>query len=80
MGNIEQRQSSRVRVQNNVHADLKPRTHINIFDRAGPDQQRSEWVRALRRGDRIQLYARAMYSSWVDCVQKAKITIRYQVW
>ena len=78
MGNIEQRQSSRVRVQNNLHADLKPRTHINVFDRAGPDQERSEWVRALRRGDRIQLYARAMYPAWVNCVQKAKITIRYQ--
>ena len=78
MGNTEQRQSSRVRVQNNVHADFNFRTHINVFNRAGPDQVRSEWVKALRRGDRIQLYAKAMYPAWQNYVQKAKITIRYQ--
>ena len=78
MGNTEQRQSSRVRVQNNVHADFNFRTHINVFDRAGPDQERSEWVQGLRRSDRIQLYAKAMYPAWANYVQKAKITIRYQ--
>lgn len=78
MGNTEQRQSSRIRVQNNVHADFNFRTHINVFDRAGSVQERSEWVQALRRGDRIQLYAKAMYPAWANYVQKAKITIRYQ--
>ena len=76
-GNTEQRQSPRVRVQNNVHADFRFRTHINVFDRAGPEQERSEWVQALRRGDRIQLYARAMYPAWENYVKGAKITIRY---
>ena len=78
VGNTEQRQSSRIRVQNNVHADFNFRTHINVFDRAGPDQERSNWVQALRRGDRIQLYAKAMYPAWQNYVQKAQITIRYQ--
>ena len=78
MGNTEQRQSSRVRVQNNAHADFYFRTHINVFDSSGPDRERREWVQALRHGDRIQLYAKAMYPAWKNYVQKAKITIRYQ--
>ncbi len=73
-----QRQSSRIRVQNNAHADFNFRTHINVFDCVGPDQERSEWVQSLRCGDRIQLYAKAMNPAWANYVQKAKITIRYQ--
>ena len=76
--NTKQQQSSRIRVHNNVHADFNFRTHINVFDCVRPDQERSEWVQALRRGDRIQLYAKAMYRAWENYVQKAKITIRYQ--
>lgn len=48
-----------------------------MFDCAGPDQERNEWTQALRRGDRIQLYAKAMYPGWRNYVQKAQITIRY---
>ena len=79
MGNTEHyQQSSPVRVQTNRHGDINFRTHINVFDRTGLDRERSEWVHALRRGDRIQLYAKAMYRGWTNYVQKAKITIRYQ--
>lgn len=48
-----------------------------MFDCAGPDQERNEWTQGLRRGDRIQLYAKAMYPGWQNYVQKAQITIRY---
>lgn len=48
-----------------------------MFDCAGPDQERNEWTQGLRQGDRIQLYARAMYPGWQNYVKKAQITIRY---
>jgi hypothetical protein len=73
----EQMQSPRIRVQTNVHADSNFRTHVNIFDCAGPNQERREWVQALRPGNRIQLYAKGTYPAWLNFVQKAEITIRY---
>lgn len=76
-GHTEQRQCPRIRVQTNIHADHVFRTHVNVFECAGPDQERNEWTRALRRGDRIQLYAKAMYFGWQNYVQKAQIAIRY---
>ena len=48
-----------------------------MFGYAGPDQERNEWTQALHQGDRIQLYAKAMYPGWQNYVQKAQITIRY---
>ena len=76
-GDTVQQQSRQIRVQTNVHADLKSRVHINVFACAGPDPERNEWTRALRRGDRVQLYAKAMFPGWQNYVQEAKITIRY---
>lgn len=76
-GDTEQKQSPRIRVQTNVHADSEFRTHVNIFDCAEPRQERREWVQALRPGDRIQLYASAMYPCWTNFVQEVEITLRY---
>lgn len=50
---------------------------MNTFDYADPDQERRDWVQALRPGDRVQLYALAMYPGWQNFVQRAEITIRY---
>lgn len=78
-GNTEQKRTARIRVQNNLHADDNFRTHVNTFDCEEPNQERSrrEWVQALRQGDRIQLYAIAMYPGWLNFVQEVRITIRY---
>ena len=78
-GDPEERQPSRIRVQVNRHADFNFRTHVNIFDSTEPnqEQERKEWVRALRPGDRIQLFAKAKYPAWMNYVQSARITIRY---
>ena len=60
-----------------MHADFKFRRHVNTFDWADPNQERREWVRDLRPGQRIQLYATAMYPGWVNFVQRVKMTIHY---
>lgn len=67
----------RIRVQTNLHADLNFRRHINTFDWAEANQERKEWVKALRPGDRLQLYAIARFPGWLNFVQKVKITIHY---
>ena len=77
ISNAEQKSSSRIRVQTNVHADPKFRRHVNTFDWADPNQERREWIRALHPGHRIQLYAIARYPGWRNFVQKVKMTIHY---
>ena len=74
----EQKDTPRIRVQTNLHADFNFHTHVNTFDCIGPNQERRQWVDGLRPGSRIQLYATAMYPGWQNYVQKAAITIRYQ--
>ncbi|KAL8721907.1 MAG: hypothetical protein Q9225_001503 [Loekoesia sp. 1 TL-2023] len=78
-GDPKERQPWRIPVQDNRHADFKFRTHVNIIDSTEPNQQheRKEWVRTLRPGDRIQLFAKAKYRAWKNYVQSARITIRY---
>lgn len=76
-GNAQQRNSPRILVQTNIHADSNFRRHINTFDWADADPVRREWVKALRPGDRLQLYAIARHPGWQNFVQKVKITIHY---
>lgn len=76
-GDVERQPSPRILVQTNVHADSTYRTHVNIFDYMGPNEEHREWVRRLRPGDRIQLYAKARWPGWRNFVQKVKVTIHY---
>lgn len=76
-GNAERKSLPRIRVQTNIHADYQFRRHVNTFDWADPNQERREWVKALRPGDRIQLYAIARYPGWQNFVQKVKMTVHY---
>lgn len=76
-GNAKNADSPRIRVQTNIHADLKFRRHVNTFDCADPLRERREWVQALRPGDRLQLYAMAKYPGWQNFVQKVEIKIHY---
>lgn len=76
-GNAEQKNFSGIRVQPNIHVDFKFRRHLNTFDWNDPDQERKEWVRSLRPGDRIQLYATARYFGWKFYVQMVKMSVRY---
>ena len=76
-GDTGQGHSPRIRVQTNVHADAEPRTHVNILDCDEGNQGRSDWVKSLQPGDRIQLYAVARYPGWQNYVQEAEITVNY---
>lgn len=77
ISDAEQTSSSRIRVQTNIHADFKFRRHVNTFDWEHLNQERREWIRALRPGQRIQLYAVARYPGWQNFVQKVKMTVHY---
>lgn len=76
---LEEMRPSRIRIQVNRHADFNFRTHVNVCDSAetNQDQERKAWVRALRPGDRIQLFAKAKYPAWTNYVQSARIMVRY---
>ncbi|KAL8791968.1 MAG: hypothetical protein Q9195_005457 [Heterodermia aff. obscurata] len=76
-GDIGQGHSPRLRVLTNIHADAEPKTHVNVLDCDEGNQGRSDWVKSLQPGDRIQLYAVAMYPGWQNYVQEAEITINY---
>ena len=77
-GDTGQGHSPRIRIQTNVHADAESKTHVNVLDCDDGNQGRSDWVKSLQPGDRIQLYAVAMYPGWLNFVQEAEITVNYR--
>ncbi|WVQ75796.1 hypothetical protein IAR50_005429 [Cryptococcus sp. DSM 104548] len=60
---------SRAEIQFNVHAGQFFKDHINILSRDHPT------LKLAKDGDRVVLWAKALYPGWVNAVKEASITV-----
>jgi len=64
-------------IQRNVRACGSKRTHLNDFDirNEGLMGEMQRWLAAIRPGDEIGIYPRAMHPGWTNYVYAVEIKV-----
>ncbi|WVQ74887.1 hypothetical protein IAR50_004494 [Cryptococcus sp. DSM 104548] len=63
--------STRLDIQHNVHAGREFKVHTNTVPSSDP------FVKEIRKGDKIILWARTLYPKWENHVKSASIVVSY---
>ncbi len=63
-----------MQIQDNVNADKRSRTHVNVWDYQNALSSIKEWMSKIKMGDKISVYLRAE-SPAINSVESVKILV-----
>ncbi|TEA10988.1 hypothetical protein C8034_v007957 [Colletotrichum sidae] len=74
-GNGSPADATRHVIQRNVHARRQTTNHIVSWDDETASTEVSEWMKALKPGTTVGVFARALYPGWVNHVERVAVRL-----